>query len=115
MFWRRVPRRSRGSRSTRPWSAGGSSIAADVPGSSFLVSGSGLGTGKPEPGTPRSSSRLAALVLYAFLAAAAARAHELGTIRVVARFHRDGAFAIDAIVDRQHLPPGFGTAARIDP
>src|SRR5207248_1183370 len=34
---------------------------------------------------------------------------------VVARFHRDGAFAIDAIVDRQHLPPGFGTAARIDP
>ena len=46
---------------------------------------------------------------------AAASAHELGTIRVVARFQKDGTFAVDAIVDRQHLPPGFGAAGHIDP
>jgi hydrogenase/urease accessory protein HupE len=49
------------------------------------------------------------------LCAAPGLAHELGTIRVVARFQKDGTYAIDAIVDRQHLPPGFGAGAAIDP
>jgi len=49
------------------------------------------------------------------LGAAPAAAHELGTIRVVARFHKGGAYEVDAIVDRQHLPPGFGTSASPDP
>jgi hypothetical protein len=44
-----------------------------------------------------------------------ALAHELGTIRVVARFRKGGAYEIDAIVDRQHLPPGFGAGVTIDP
>jgi hydrogenase/urease accessory protein HupE len=37
-------------------------------------------------------------------------AHELGTIRVSVRFQKDGTYVVDAIVDRQHLPPGFGAA-----
>ena len=41
---------------------------------------------------------------------AAASAHELGTIRTFVTFHKDGAFAVDLIVDREHLPPGFGAA-----
>lgn len=57
--------------------------------------------------------RLLALLLLAFPAAAAA--HELGTIRVSAELRKDGTFEIDAIVDRQHLPPGFGASGRIDP
>ena len=44
-----------------------------------------------------------------------ASAHELGTIRVTARFHKGGAYEIDAIVDREHLPPGFGASGAIDP
>jgi HupE / UreJ protein len=44
-----------------------------------------------------------------------ASAHELGTIRVVARFEKGGRYEIDAIVDRQHLPPGFGAAGALDP
>lgn len=44
-----------------------------------------------------------------------AGAHELGTIRVTARFQKGGAYTIDAIVDRQHLPPGFGASGTIDP
>jgi hypothetical protein len=47
--------------------------------------------------------------------AGGALAHELGTIRVFARFQRAGTYAIDAIVDRQHLPPGFGSGETIDP
>jgi hydrogenase/urease accessory protein HupE len=47
--------------------------------------------------------------------AGALPAHELGSIRVSARFQRDGTYRIDAIVDREHLPPGFGDGARIDP
>ncbi len=56
----------------------------------------------------------AALLLFAALSRGAA-AHELGTIRVVARFQKGGRYEIDAIVDRQHLPPGFGASATIDP
>ncbi len=37
-------------------------------------------------------------------------AHELGTIRVSVRFQKDGTYQVDAIVDRQHLPPGFGAS-----
>jgi len=48
-------------------------------------------------------------------AAATAPAHELGSIRVSARFQKDGTYTIDATVDREHLPPGFGDGARIDP
>lgn len=41
-------------------------------------------------------------------------AHELGTIRVVARFQKGGRYEIDAIVDRQHLPPGFGATGTLE-
>jgi len=62
----------------------------------------------------RGAAALGAILL---VAATASRldAHELGTIRVVARFQKGGRYEIDAIVDRQHLPPGFGAGARIDP
>jgi hypothetical protein len=43
-----------------------------------------------------------------------ALAHELGTVRVVARFEKGGRYEIDAIVDRQHLPPGFGAGVSLD-
>jgi hypothetical protein len=62
---------------------------------------------------PRLRRTAAALILI--FGAAAARAHELGTIRVIARFHQGGAYEIDAIVDREHLPPGFGASGAIDP
>jgi hydrogenase/urease accessory protein HupE len=38
----------------------------------------------------------------------AAVAHELGTIRTFATFHKDGTYAVELILDREHLPPGFG-------
>jgi hydrogenase/urease accessory protein HupE len=44
------------------------------------------------------------------LAPALLWAHELGTIRVSVRFQKDGTYVVDAIVDRQHLPPGFGAS-----
>lgn len=56
----------------------------------------------------------ATLLLFAALSREGS-AHELGTIRVVARFQKGGRYEIDAIVDRQHLPPGFGASATIDP
>jgi hydrogenase/urease accessory protein HupE len=40
--------------------------------------------------------------------AAAATAHELGTLRTFVTFHKDGSFAAELIVDREHLPPRFG-------
>jgi hydrogenase/urease accessory protein HupE len=49
------------------------------------------------------------------LVAPAARAHELGTIRVNAEFRRDGTYAIDVVVDREHLPPGYDRGEAIDP
>jgi hypothetical protein len=42
-------------------------------------------------------------------------AHELGTIRVYVRFDKGGGYVVDAIVDRQHLPPGFGTTLSARP
>ncbi len=42
--------------------------------------------------------------------AVVAAAHELGTLRTFVTFHRDGGFVVELIVDREHLPPGFGAA-----
>ena len=42
-------------------------------------------------------------------------AHELGAIRVVAEFKKDGSYTVDCIVDREHLPPEFGSRARYPP
>ncbi|MFY9551664.1 MAG: HupE/UreJ family protein [Thermoanaerobaculia bacterium] len=89
-----APRRSRRSRWIRPSSAAGSSIRASR--------------------SVRRGARGLLLVL-ALLAPALAWAHELGTIRVSARFQKGGTYQIDAIVDRQHLPPGFGVSGKIDP
>jgi hypothetical protein len=36
------------------------------------------------------------------------QAHELGTIRIYVLFEKDGGYHVDAVVDREHLPPGFG-------
>ena len=63
----------------------------------------------------RARARRAAGALLLVLCAVSAAAHELGTIRVTARFHQGGAYEIDAIVDREHLPPGFGVSGAIDP
>jgi hypothetical protein len=52
---------------------------------------------------------LLSVLLYA-AASAAAWAHELGTIRTYATFARDGTYRIDLMVDREHLPPGFGSS-----
>jgi hypothetical protein len=38
---------------------------------------------------------------------ATAVAHELGTIRTTATFRTNGTYAVELIVDREHLPPGF--------
>lgn len=42
-------------------------------------------------------------------------AHELGSIRVVAELRKDGTYAVDCIVDREHLPPGFASRAPYPP
>jgi len=47
--------------------------------------------------------------------AAGVCAHELGTIRVFVRFEKGGGYVVDAVVDRQHLPPGFGTTLSARP
>jgi hypothetical protein len=49
-------------------------------------------------------------VILAALASLAA-AHELGTIRTFVTFRKDGSYAIEVIVDREHLPPGFAFSA----
>ena len=54
------------------------------------------------------SGRFCLLALVLVGSAAATTAHELGTIRTNAAFRRDGAFVVELIVDREHLPPGFG-------
>jgi hypothetical protein len=45
---------------------------------------------------------------FLLLSSAAASAHELGTIRTFATFHKDASFTVELILDREHLPPGFG-------
>ena len=42
-------------------------------------------------------------------------AHELGTIRVFVDFQKGGVYMVDLVVDRQHLPPGFGTTLSARP
>lgn len=63
---------------------------------------------------PRRLGRIAVALLLA-LCPGSAQSHELGTIRVTVRFRKGGAYEIAAIVDREHLPPGFGASATIDP
>jgi hypothetical protein len=48
--------------------------------------------------------------LLLLIVSATVSAHELGTLRTFATFHKDGSFAVELILDREHLPPGFGTA-----
>jgi hydrogenase/urease accessory protein HupE len=60
-------------------------------------------------------ARRAPAALLLVLCASTAAAHELGTIRVTVRFHKGGDYEIDAVVDREHLPPGFGASDAIDP
>ena len=50
-------------------------------------------------------------VLALVALATTAPAHELGTIRTFVTFHRNGTFAVELILDREHLPPGFGNGA----
>lgn len=47
-------------------------------------------------------------VLTIVVLATTASAHELGTIRTTATFHKDGTWVVEFILDREHLPPGFG-------
>src|SRR4029453_15475639 len=91
----RAPRRSRRSRSTRPWLADESSIRAR--------------------NRPAGSQALVFALALAFFLPALLLAHELGTIRVSVRFQKDGTYIVDAIVDRQHLPPGFGASGSAIP
>jgi hypothetical protein len=54
--------------------------------------------------------RLAAAAVVLLLAAPAA-SHELGNIRARAELQKGGGFRVVLIVDREHLPPGFGADA----
>ncbi|MDQ2970000.1 MAG: HupE/UreJ family protein [Acidobacteriota bacterium] len=40
-------------------------------------------------------------------------AHELGTIRTTVSFAKNGTYAVEITIDREHLPPGFGAGARL--
>jgi hydrogenase/urease accessory protein HupE len=61
--------------------------------------------------SPRPRRLLAALALALVLGAAVlasdspAAAHELGRVQVEARFHKDGSYVLDLLIDLQHLPP----------
>ncbi len=55
-------------------------------------------------------SYIAALLFFG-CGAAGARAHELGTIRTFATLARDGSYAVEVFIDREHLPPGFAADA----
>jgi hypothetical protein len=63
---------------------------------------------------PRSWWRFSAALLP-FLLASPLLAHELGAVRVVARFHRNGTWAVDCIIDREHLSQAFAEAASYPP
>src|SRR5262249_37727293 len=84
-------RRSRRSTSTRPWSADGSSTSARA----------GL------------LARFLAAALLLAGVAAGAMAHELRAIRGSGRFQKDGTYVVDAVGDRQHLPPGLGSSGTL--
>jgi HupE / UreJ protein len=59
--------------------------------------------------------RLLVAAILIVCAARGASAHELGSIRVVAEFKKDGTYAVDCIVDREHLPPNFASRANYPP
>jgi len=60
----------------------------------------------------RPASRLLfALAAGALGLAGAAAAHELGTIRTNAFFQKSGEYRVRVFIDREHLPPGFASAA----
>jgi hypothetical protein len=52
-----------------------------------------------------------ALAAGVLLCAGAAAAHELGTIRTNATFLKSGSYEVRVFIDREHLPPGFASAA----
>jgi hydrogenase/urease accessory protein HupE len=54
------------------------------------------------------AGRRFSVAILLLAASAATSAHELGTIRTTATFRRDGTWVVELIVDREHLPPGFG-------
>jgi len=66
---------------------------------------------RPSPGR---RGRSLPLILWLALTGLAS-AHELGTIRVNAEFRKDGTYAVDCVIDREHLPPGFASEARYPP
>jgi hydrogenase/urease accessory protein HupE len=51
------------------------------------------------------------LSLGMLFAGAITSAHELGTIRTYAVFHRDGTYVVELVLDREHLLPGFGASS----
>src|SRR5262249_11413130 len=61
----------------------------------------------------RARTRFLSFVLLGlgFFGALGLRAHELGTIRTFADFHRDGTYRVEIFIDREHLPPGFAAHA----
>jgi len=59
----------------------------------------------------RPSRRLSLFAAGVFLAAGAAGAHELGTIRAYATFQKGGGYEVRVFIDREHLPPGFASSA----
>lgn len=80
------------------------------------ASSPGRAAARPSPHpAPGGRGRIGAILLGALILAAAALAHELGAIRVVAEFKKDGTYTVDCIVDREHLPPGFSSRARYPP
>lgn len=53
------------------------------------------------------------LPLVAWWPVSVARAHELGTLRTTVTFEKSGSWTAEIIVDREHLPPGFGAGGRL--
>jgi hypothetical protein len=59
----------------------------------------------------RSLDRLAIGLAAGLALAGNLRAHELGTIRTYATFQKSGEYEVEIYIDREHLPPGFASAA----
>ena len=57
------------------------------------------------------SRRVCTLVGGVLFCAGAAAAHELGTIRTNVTFQKSGDYKVRVYIDREHLPPGFASAA----
>ena len=52
---------------------------------------------------------------FLLVAAAAASAHELGTLRTTVVFSKGGTWTAEVTIDREHLPPGFASARAFSP